>query len=97
MKHYKNDLVANSNPYTQKRLQGNNSDAKNQKMSDRSNTELNSTVKKDQKSTHKISKQDSKTERNANAGLHHKKKLSQQQSPFKPDSGHKYNHLLNKK
>ena len=73
----KNDLTVHQNPYTvqKTRPQGNNTAAK-QKLSERSNTELNNTIKQDQKGKqpHKTPK-DSKTERNT--GLHHKKKLSQ--------------------
>ena len=73
--HIKNDLSAHQNPYTaqKNRLHGTNTAAK-QKLTERSNTDLNNTIKKDQKPSHKTPK-DSKTERNT--GLHRKKKLSQ--------------------
>lgn len=70
----KDSLTVNQNPYSiqKNRLLGNNTAVK-QKLTDRSNTELNNTIKKDQKQVHKLPK-DSKTERST--GLHHKKKLS---------------------
>ena len=70
----KDRLTVNQNPYSiqKNRLLGNNTAVK-QKLTDRSNTELNNTIKKDQKQVHKLPK-DSKTERST--GLHHKKKLS---------------------